>query len=193
MGKWNDRAREQKLLKTNTPKSTSDNVDSVDNSALNDRAISEPGAKTSKKDQKKQPKIVPEKYAALDLADVKTYEAPRLYADGWEKFFPANNDPDQIIYWKKDGVRIPADPIKGDYYDPAGDHLLRISIVEAIRKYQPQLQVIIPSLKNGPPQFLEKRYAEVLGQERRFEVSRLKNQKIRKKEEENGGFRHPLK
>jgi len=60
--------------------------------------------------------------------------------------------------------------------------LLRISIVEAIRKYEPQLEVIIPSLKNGPPQFLEKRYAEVLDQERRLEVVRLKNEEIRKKE-----------
>lgn len=40
------------------------------------------------------------------------------YQAGWEKVFPANNDPDQTIYWRKGDVRVPIKqqviPEKGD-------------------------------------------------------------------------------
>lgn len=93
------------------------------------------------------------------------------YKTGWKKVFPASDDPDQTILWMGYGVWVRAKHIERvNIVDPAEEHLLRLSIIDAIFKYDPSLKVVIPSLLITPFQYIQKRWDEVLAQDKRWKA-----------------------
>jgi len=57
---------------------------------------------------------IPENYPLSVLSGLsggeEDSETAPSYQSGWEKVFPASNDPDQAIYWRKGDIRIPCEP-----------------------------------------------------------------------------------
>jgi len=59
-------------------------------------------------DDDQEPEVVSSSDKIMEemLEDISDPEANPSYESGWAQVFPADNDPDQRIYWLKDGVRV---------------------------------------------------------------------------------------
>jgi len=78
------------------------------------------------------------------------------YQSGWEKVFPADNDSDQTVYWRKDGIQTPAQPPKPSLEPESEESMalkeaLKYKITEAFQKDKDGNKFFIRVIKDDPP------------------------------------------